>query len=268
MSQTANAPDTVERDLYDPYLYINREISWLQFNDRVLAMAADPQVALLERLKYLAIFSTNLDEFFMVRVAGLRDQVAAGMVTRGSDGWTPSDTLEAIAKHVGPSIERQVRVFLDDVVPAMASAGIRIADIAELDDRDLDFLRDYFQRQVFPVLTPLAVDPGHPFPYISNLSLNLAVIVRDPESGARRFARVKVPALIPRFVVMPDGERFVPLEQVIASHLDRLFPGMQVVSHYAFRVTRNADLTLEEEEADDLLAAVELELRRRRFGRA
>ena len=171
MSETASPPDPVERDLYDPYLYINRETSWLQFNDRVLAMAADPEIPLLERLKYLAIFSSNLDEFFMVRVAGLRDQVESGMVTRGSDGWTPSDTLEAIAKHVGPSIERLIRVFLDEVVPAMAEAGIRIADIGDLDDQELDFLRDYFQRQVFPVLTPLAVDPSHPFPYISNLSL-------------------------------------------------------------------------------------------------
>ncbi|HEV2823904.1 MAG TPA: RNA degradosome polyphosphate kinase, partial [Actinomycetota bacterium] len=167
MTETETAPEAAKRDLYDPYLYINREISWLQFNDRVLAMAADPEIALLERLKYLAIFASNLDEFFMVRVAGLRDQVEAGMVTRGSDGWTPSETLEAIAKHVGPTIERQVQVFLDDVVPAMAEAGIRIADVADLDDRDRDFLRDYFQRQVFPVLTPLAVDPSHPFPYIS-----------------------------------------------------------------------------------------------------
>ena len=197
MSQTASAPDTVDRDLSDPYLYINREISWLQFNDRVLAMAADPEVALLERLKYLAIFSTNLDEFFMVRVAGLRDQVESGMVTRGSDGWTPSETLEAITKHVGPSIERQIRVFLDDVTPAMAETGIRIADMSELDDRAVDFLRDYFQRQVFPVLTPLAVDPSHPFPYISNLSLSLAVTVRDPAQRRDRFARVKVPGSCP-----------------------------------------------------------------------
>src|SRR3712207_5976942 len=162
MTETT-AADRVERDLYDPYLFINREISWLQFNDRVLAMAADPRTPLLERLKYLAIFSSNLDEFFMVRVSGLRDQVHAGMVTRGSDGWTPSETLEAIAKHVGPAIEHQVRVFLDEVVPAMASAGIRIANMGELDEQQLDFLRDYFQRQVFPVLTPLAVDPSHPF---------------------------------------------------------------------------------------------------------
>ena len=251
---------------HDPYLYINREISWLQFNDRVLAMAADPEVPLLERLKYLAIFSTNLDEFFMVRVAGLRDQVESGMVTRGSDGWTPSETLEAIAKHVGPSIEHMVRVFLDEVSPAMAEAGIRIADMSDLDDQELDFLRDYFQRQVFPVLTPLAVDPSHPFPYISNLSLSLAVTVRDPGTARDRFARVKVPGILPRFVPLGDGNTFVPLEQVIATHLDKLFPGMDVVEAHPFRVTRDADIELAEDEADDLLVAVEQELRRQRFG--
>jgi polyphosphate kinase len=265
MTETADA-DGVDRDLYDPYLFINREISWLQFNDRVLAMAADPEVPLLERLKYLAIFSTNLDEFFMVRVSGLRDQVQAGMVTRGSDGWTPSETLEAIAKHVGPAIEYLVRVFLDEVVPAMAEAGIRIADMAELDDRDRDFLRDYFQRQVFPVLTPLAVDPSHPFPYISNLSLSLAVTVRDPGATRDRYARVKVPGILPRFVPLGDGSTFVPLEQVVASHLDKLFPGMVVVEAHPFRVTRDADIELAEDEADDLLVAVEQELRRQRFG--
>ena len=266
MSETASVPEAVERDLYDPYLYLNREISWLQFNDRVLAMAADPEVPLLERLKYLAIFSSNLDEFFMVRVSGLRDQIEASIVTRGSDGWTPSETLEAITKHVGPTIEHQVRVFLDEVVPAMAEAGIRIADIGDLDDQELDFLRDYFQRQVFPVLTPLAVDPSHPFPYISNLSLSLAVTVRDPGTTRDRFARVKVPGILPRFVPLGDGSTFVPLEQVIATHLDKLFPGMDVVDAHPFRVTRDADIELAEDEADDLLIAVEQELRRQRFG--
>ncbi|HTE67361.1 MAG TPA: RNA degradosome polyphosphate kinase, partial [Actinomycetes bacterium] len=262
----AEDPVADERDLYDPYLYINREISWLQFNDRVLAMAADPQFPLLERLKYLAIFSSNLDEFFMVRVSGLRDQVQTGMVTRGSDGWTPSETLEAIAKHVGPTIEHQVRVFLDEVSPAMAEAGIRIADISELNSQERDFLRDYFHRQVFPVLTPLAVDPSHPFPYISNLSLSLAVTVRYPGTSRDRFARVKVPGILPRFVPLGDGNTFVPLEQVVASQLDKLFPGMNVVEAHPFRVTRDADIELAEDEADDLLVAVEQELRRRRFG--
>jgi len=264
--QTSAPPAADERDLADPYLYINREISWLQFNDRVLAMAADADVPLLERLKYLAIYSSNLDEFFMVRVAGLRDQVEAGIVTRGSDGWTPSETLEAITKHVGPAAEQQVRVFLDQLCPAMAEAGIRIADISELGRQDLDFLRDYFQREVYPVLTPLAVDPSHPFPYISNLSLSLAVTVRDPGATRDRFARVKVPGILPRFVALGDGATFVPLEQVVTSHLDKLFPGMDVVEAHPFRVTRDADIELAEDEADDLLVAVEQELRRRRFG--
>src|SRR5512133_3598246 len=221
------APDAVERDLHDPYLYINREISWLQFNDRVLAMAAVPEVPLLERLKYLAIFSSNLDEFFMVRVSGLRDQVEAGMVTRGSDGWTPSETLEAITKHVGPTIELQVRVFLDQVVPAMAEAGIRIADMADLDEQQRDFLRDYFQRQVFPVLTPLAVDPSHPFPYISNLSLSLAVELREPETGIEHFARVKVPKSLPRWVPVRPLQ-YLPLEDLIGAHRVLLFAHMEM----------------------------------------
>jgi polyphosphate kinase len=223
-------------------------------------------VPLLERLKYLAIYSSNLDEFFMVRVSGLREQVEAGIVHRGSDGWTPSETLEAIAKHVGPAAEQHVRIFLDQICPAMADAGIRIADMAELSRQELDFLRDYFQREVYPVLTPLAVDASHPFPYISNLSLSLAVTIRDPGTRRDRFARVKVPGILPRFVALGDGATFVPLEQVVASHLDKLFPGMEVVEAHPFRVTRDADIELAEDEADDLLVAVEQELRRRRFG--
>jgi polyphosphate kinase len=266
VSETTVVPASAAADLFDPYLYINREISWLQFNDRVLALAADPAVPLLERLKFLAIFSTNLDEFFMVRVAGLRDQVEAGIATRGSDGWTPSETLEAIAKHVGPAAENQVRIFLDQVCPAMEEAGIRIADMRELDARQLDFVREYFDREVFPVLTPLAVDPSHPFPYISNLSLSLAVTVRDPGTARDRFARVKVPGILPRFVPLGDGATFVPLEQVVATHLGKLFPGMTVVEAHPFRVTRDADIELAEDEADDLMVAVEQELRRRRFG--
>src|SRR6266508_4619334 len=269
MTETKAAPASAAaepRDLFDPYLYINRAISWLQFNDRVLALAADPDTPLLERLKFLAIFSSNLDEFFMVRVSGLRDQVEAGIGTRGSDGWTPSETLEAIAKHIGPAIEQQVRVFLDEIVPAMAEAGIRIADMSELGKQDREFLRDYFQREVYPVLTPLAVDPSHPFPYISNLSLSLAVTVRDPGTTRDRFARVKVPGILPRFVPLGDGATFVPLEQVVTSHLDKLFPGMDVVEAHPFRVTTDADIELGDDEADDLLVAVEQELRRRRFG--
>jgi polyphosphate kinase len=254
------------RDLHDPYLYINRELSWLQFNDRVLNLAMDPATPLLERLRFLAIFSSNLDEFYMVRVAGLREQVEAGISRRGSDGLTPSDTLEAIAKHIGPAVETQVRCFLDDVVPQLARQGIRLADMGELDKHELDEVREYFDQQIFPVLTPLAVDPSHPFPHISNLSLSLAVTVRDPDRRHAQFARVKVPAILPRFMPLADGRTFVPLEQIVATHLDRLFPGMTVIQAHPFRVTRDADIELAEDEADDLLVAVEQELRRRRFG--
>jgi polyphosphate kinase len=248
--------------------FLNRELSWLDFNARVLALADQPATPLLERAKFLAIFSQNLDEFFQVRVAGLKDQVAAGYARQSDDGLTPSQQLEAIRARVNELSEHECRIFLTEVAPALADNGIRFSNWDELDDDDREYLVDFFEQQIFPVLTPLAVDPGHPFPYISNLSLNLAVLVRDPDSLDRRFARVKVPNLLPRFVVMPDGERYVPLEQVIAEHLGRLFPGMVIERHHPFRVTRNADLTLEEDEADDLLAAVEIELRRRRFGRA
>ncbi len=257
---TGGAPD--DRRL------LNRELSWLDFDARVLSLADAPDTPLLERAKFLAIFSSNLDEFFQVRVAGLKDQLAAGLGRVSADGLGPAEQLEGIRSRVEELATHVDRIFLGEVTPGLADVGIRLSDWDELDDDDRTFLVDFFERQVFPVLTPLAVDPSHPFPYISNLSLNLAVKVRDPETGERRFARVKVPNLLPRFVVMPDGERYVPLEQVIAEHLGALFPGMEVSSHEAFRVTRNADLTLEEEEADDLLAAVEVELRRRRFGRA
>jgi polyphosphate kinase len=247
---------------------LNRELSWLDFNDRVLALAERDDVPLLERAKFLAIFSQNLDEFFQVRVAGLKDQVAAGLSSPTPDGRTPGQQLLEISDHVEAATRRAERIFLDDLAPRLANVGIIFSSWAELDEDDIKTLDEVFEERIFPVLTPLAVDPGHPFPYISHLSLNLAVIVRDPITAQRQFARVKVPPLLPRFLVLPDGERFVPLEQVIAAHLDQLFPGMEIVDDYSFRVTRNADLTLEEEEAEDLLAAVELELRRRRFRRA
>lgn len=249
--------------------FLNRELSWLDFNARVLALAEDTSQPLLERAKFLAIFSQNLDEFFQVRVAGLKDQVAAGIGAQATpDGRSPLDQLIELRGRVLALAEHAESVFLDQVVPALAGVGIIFSSFDELDEDDYKYLDEVFADRIFPVLTPLAVDPGHPFPYISDLSLNLAVLLREPDDGHRRFARVKVPLLLPRFVVMPDGERFVPLEQVIAAHLDRLFPGMIIEGHHAFRVTRNADLTLEDEEADDLLAAVEIELRRRRFGRA
>jgi polyphosphate kinase len=247
---------------------LNRELSWLDFNARVLALAGDPIVPLLERAKFLAIFAENLDEFFQVRVAGLLDQVAAEITKPTPDGRTPAQQLLEIRDRVQDLVLEQERIFLDEVVPSLAAHGVVFSSWEELDEDDVKHLDEVFEERIFPVLTPLAVDPGHPFPYISHLSLSLGVLVRDPEGGERRFARLKVPTNLPRFVVMPDGERFVPLEQVIAAHLDQLFPGMEVDDHFTFRVTRNADLTLEEDEADDLLAAVEMELRRRRFRRA
>ena len=248
--------------------FLNRELSWLDFDARVLALASNPAVPLLERLKFVAIFSQNLDEFFQVRVAGLKDQVAAGLGKRTADGRTAKTQLREIRERLQIERRRAESVFLDELVPELADEDVVFSRFADLDDDDRAFLTAMFESRIFPVLTPLAVDPGHPFPYISDLSLNLAVVVDDPVVGEQRFARVKVPNLLPRFVAMPDGRRFVPLEQVIAAHLDVLFPGMVPGTHFAFRVTRNADLTLEEEDADDLLEAVELELRRRRFGRA
>ena len=252
----------------DAARYLNRELSWLDFNQRVLALAEDERVPVLERGKFLAIFSQNLDEFFQVRVAALKDQLAAGLTVPSPDGRTPAEQLLDIRDQLSLALPHMEAVFLEGVAPALADAGIRFSSWSELDEEDEKFLVEAFAERIFPVLTPLAVDPGHPFPYISNLSLNLGVMVRDPVGGERRFARVKVPDILPRFVVLPDGERYIPLEQVIAAHLGELFPGMEIEQHHPFRVTRNADLTLEEEEADDLLAAVELELRRRRFGRA
>jgi polyphosphate kinase len=251
-----------------PVRYRNRELSWLDFNERVLALAEDDRVPLLERAKFLAIFGQNLDEFFQVRVAALKDQVAAGIGGASPDGASPAQQLLDIRDRLEVLLPRMQAIFLDRVAHELAGAGIRLSSWGDLDEDDEKFLVERFEERIFPVLTPLAVDPGHPFPYISNLSLNLAVIVRDPDTDARRFARVKVPSLLPRFVVLPDGERYVPLELAIAAHLDKLFPGMEIEQHHAFRVTRNTDLTLEEEEADDLLALVEVELRRRRFGRA
>jgi polyphosphate kinase len=247
---------------------LNRELSWLDFNARVLALSERDDVPLLDRAKFMAIFSQNLDEFFQVRVAGLKDQVAAGLQTPTPDGRTPAQQLLEIHDRVEDLTRTAERIFLEQLCPESAGVGIIFSSYAELNEEDVKALDEVFEERIFPVLTPLAVDPSHPFPYISHLSLNLAVIVRDPVTAQRHFARVKVPPVLPRFLVLPDGERFVPLEQVIGAHLDQLFPGMEVIDDYSFRVTRNADLTLEEEEADDLLAAVEYELRRRRFRRA
>ncbi|HKX76018.1 MAG TPA: polyphosphate kinase 1 [Acidimicrobiia bacterium] len=248
--------------------YLNRELSWLDFNSRVLALAENVEIPLLERVRFLAIWSQNLDEFFQVRVAGTLEQAARGLRVTTPDGHTPTETMEAVRELANAQYERASKVFITDLAPRLATAGVGFSDYRELDEEDREYLDIQFRERVFPVVTPLAVDPSHPFPYISNLSLNLAVVVRNPETNVTRFARVKVPPILPRFVVLPDGERFVPLEQVIAHHLGDLFPGMEVMAHHPFRVTRNADLEFEEEdESGDLLLTIESELTRRRFGR-
>ncbi len=253
-------------DLHDPALYLNRELSWLEFNRRVLTLATDATIPLLERVRFLSIFHTNLDEFFMVRVAGLKQQVAAGVTTRSADGRSPSEQLAAIAARLHPMIVTAQETFHEQLQPLLARNGVRVTRLAELDASHRISLDRYFEDEVFPVLTPLAVDPGHPFPYISNLSLSLAVTVRDRKSGQRRFARVKVPEVLPRFVPVEGTDAYVPLDDLITARLGRLFPGTDVLESYAFRVTRNADFDIEEDEAEDLLLAIENELRKRRFG--
>jgi polyphosphate kinase len=244
---------------------MNRELSWLQFNERVLELAEDERTPLLERIKFCAIYASNLDEFFMVRVAGLHDQVDAGIDARGADGLSPGETLERIVRRNRELGARHSHVWDDELSPALAEHGIRVVDCSRCDSDDLQAIDRSFAEQIFPVLTPLAVGPGRPFPYISNLSLSLAVWLRDPVSRAETFARVKVPKeVLPRFVQIGEGT-FVPLESIIARHLDSLFPGMEILRHDYFRVTRDADFTVSDE-ADDLLRAVEDELRRRRFG--
>src|SRR4051794_7720588 len=259
-------PDVVGFPVEADARYLNRELSWLDFNARVLALAEDPDVPLLERAKFLAIFSDNLDEFFQVRVSGLKEQLIAGVRSTSPDGLDQVAQLRAIRERVQDLVARQGAAFTKDIAPSLEGAGIRFADWDELDADDRARLTRTFDERIFPVLTPLAVDPAHPFPYISNLSLNLAVLVRNPKTGDERFARVKVPSLLPRFVELPDEMRFVPLEQVIAAHLDELFPGMEIIEHHPFRVTRDADIELNDE-AEDLLAAMELVLRQRtKFG--
>lgn len=248
--------------------HLNRELSWLEFNRRVLSLASEPGIPLLERVKFVAIFSSNLDEFFQVRVAALHDQVAAGITTPAPDGRTPLEQLAAIADEVRSQIATQEDIVAHELRPMLAAEGITILPWGDLTADDQRYVVEIFQQRIFPVLTPLAVDPAHPFPYISNLAFSIAAMVRDPETGERRFARLKVPSMFPRLLTLADGQRFVPVEQVIAAHLHTLFIGMDIEEWAAFRITRNADLTVEDEEADDLLAAVELELRRRRFGRA
>ena len=247
--------------------FLSRELSWIAFNERVLELASEPGIPLLERAKFCAITSTNLDEFFQVRVAGLKDQIVAGIDRASMDGRTPTQQLAAISELITPLVGRLDDAFLDRLVPELRAAGIDIVAYADTTSDERRALDAFYDERVFPVLTPLAVDPGHPFPYISDLALSLAVTVADPETGDRRFARLKVPNVFPRLVRASPG-RFLPVEQLIAARLDRLFVGMVIEEWAPFRVSRNADLTLEEEEADDLLEAVEMELRRRRFKRA
>lgn len=253
-------------DLRDPSLYLNRELSWLEFNHRVLHEALDPRTPVLERLKFLAIFSGNLDEFFQVRVAGLKQQVAAGIVERTADGMTPEDQLSAISAIVRDLVARHHHCLMQDVLPALASQGLTLFQrIGQLSHADREHVDAYFHAKVFPVLTPLAVDPGHPFPYISNLSLSLAVVLRGAD-GEERFARVKVPKILPRWVPLPTPNQFVPLEEVIGVNLEALFPGVEILGWYTFRITRNTDLQIDHgDEAEDLLILIQEEVRNRRF---
>jgi polyphosphate kinase len=266
-------------DLSDPALYINRETSWLAFNERVLNEALDSRWPLLERLKFLAIYASNLDEFFMIRVSGLHGQLeAAALVETSPDGLSAREQLTRIGQIIRRQLAAAAPLLADDLLPALTAHGIRIRDWESLDGETKRIARKYFRRSVFPVVTPLAVDPGHPFPFLSNLSLSLAVEARDPETKERKFARIKVPEILPRFVPLEsldparpgessDGPSdFLPLEQLLAANLDDLFPGMEILGTYPFRVTRDMDYDILEEEAHDLLSVVDREVRRRRFG--
>lgn len=264
-------------NLNDPQYYFNRELSWLEFNRRVLAEALDERTPLLERLKFLSIFSSNLDEFFMVRIAALKKQVAAGVSKLSMDGRTAQQQLEAITKVLTPMFQEQHRHFEKVLKKSLVKSGIHLLNYVDLNQEQRSYINSYFEDYIFPVLTPLAVDPSHPFPYISNLSLNLAVILKDPQIEHELFARVKVPKVLPRFIALPEELRQkyrgnagvwtgVPIEQIVTHNLEYLFPGMNILESYAFRLTRNADLSVEEDEADDLLLAIEKELQKRRIG--
>ena len=251
--------------------FLDRELSWLSFNQRVLELAEDPDLYLLERVNFLSIFASNLDEFFMVRVAGLKRRLATGLAVNSATGLDPAEVLTNISREAHILQERHARLFRDEIEPALGANGIRLVHWHELEDSEKSALHSYFQRQIFPVLTPLAVDPAHPFPYISGLSLNLAVVVRNEQQDTEHFARVKVPPLLPRFVRIPGSNssydvKYVPLEEIIGEFLSQLFPGMTVVQHHAFRVTRNEDLDVDEDEGENLLVALEKELLRRKFG--
>jgi len=251
--------------------FLDREISWLSFNQRVLELAEDPNLFLLERVNFLSIFASNLDEFFMVRVAGLKRRIATGLAVTASSGFSPTEVLTQISQEAHRLQERHAKVFIEQIEPALHANGIRLVRWNQLDETEKTALHNYFQSQIFPVLTPLAVDPAHPFPYISGLSLNLAVVVRNPQNDKELFARVKVPPLLPRFVRIPNNTsvhdaRYVSLEEIIGEFIGLLFPGMEILQHHTFRVTRNEDLDVDEDEGENLLVALEKELLRRRFG--
>ena len=268
--------------LRDSQLYLNRELSWIEFNRRVLQEAQNQDTPLLERIKFLSIFGSNLDEFFMIRVSGLRDQIAAGVTQRTPDGMTPTEQLDAVRKALLPLLDEQTRVLTEDLVPKLAAQGIRLLNYDELTPAQRAALRSYYEREIFPVLTPLAFDAAHPFPRISNLSLNLAVLINDPEYG-ERFARVKVPSNLARLIPLHDlapltraqdgsapfphkSMAFVWIEQVIAANLADLFMGMEIMAAYPFRIIRDTDIEIQEDEADDLLLTIEQGIRQRRFG--
>ena len=275
MTNTKSVDKAINLD--DPKYYFNRELSWLEFNRRVLAEALDKRTPLLERLKFMAIFSSNLDEFFMVRVAALKKQMAAGVTKLSMDGRNPQQQLEAIAETLTPMIEEQHQHFEKVLKKELTKSGVYLLNYVDLNQEQRTYINQFFEDYIFPVLTPLAVDPSHPFPYISNLSLNLAVVLKDPSLEQELFARVKIPQVLPRFVTFPEELRQkhrgkegiwtgVPMEQIVTHNLEYLFPGMNILESYAFRVTRNADLSVEEDEADDLLLAIEKELQKRRIG--
>jgi len=263
-------PVLVDDGTLPPDRFLDRELSWLAFNQRVLELAEDPALPLLERANFLAIFASNLDEFFMVRVAGLKRRIATGLAVPTNVGRAPLDVLSDISEKAHELQDRHARAFQQLVKPALDEAGIHIESWSDLDEKDRLRIDEIFSTQIFPVLMPLAVDPAHPFPYISGLSLNLSIRVRNPKTGKEEFARLKVPQNLPRFVQLPDDERgllrYIPLEDLIANHLDELFPGMEMVAHHEFRVTRNEDVEVEEDETESLIQALEKELLRRRFG--
>jgi len=276
VQQVEKEPTTPRRrrspNLNHSTYYFNREISWLQFNERVLEEALTDANPLLERVKFLSIFSSNLDEFFMIRISGLRRQLEAGALHAPPDGMSPAQQLTAIRDRLDPALVQAVKCWMDDLRPRLSEAGIQVLGYDELKGKQRKLLRRLFKREIFPVLTPLAFDPGHPFPHISNLSINLAVVINDPGHG-EKFARVKVPHMFPRFVRLPSEEKvddlqrlglegttysnFVWLEEVVAANLDLLFPGLEVISAHPFRVTRDADVEIEEDEASDLVLAID-----------